>query len=189
MEQLVVYNDLRKLTAISVSYALIGVCIVWLGFTQGDGILWRVLSVVIAACFVAGIVLNTRKMMNRSPLFVYTLDGVTDYTKPQDVITLPWSQVLNVQLKAANTNDLMLDVTGFRTADQLDEITPEMQAQMDANGTDRVYYMLELSGLWVRRQRIQDAFDWLRDNVGERFPDIVFTGFEDPLSKVGRKAG
>ena len=178
MEQLVVYNDLRKLTAISVSYALIGACIVWLGFTQGDGILWRVLSVLIAACFIAGIELNTRKMMNRSPLIDYTL-----------VITLPWSQVLNVQLKAANTNDLMLDVTGFRTADQLDEITPEMQAQMDANGTDRVYYMLELSGLWVRRQRIQDAFDWLRDNVGERFPDIVFTGFEDPLSKVGRKAG
>ncbi len=187
MEKLVVYNDKRKLVAISVSYVLIAACIVALGFTRGDSIVWPVLAAVVAACFVGGVVYNVRKMMNRNPLFEYTEQGLTDYTKPEDVISLPWSQVLSVQLKAANSNDLMLDVMGYKTADQFDVITPEMRAQMDANGTDRVYYVLELSGLWVRRSRIKDAYEWIREHVAESYRDIAFSEFKDPLSKLGKK--
>lgn len=189
MQKLVVYNDSRKLLVISLSYLIIAVCVVALGFTQGEGVVWPIVSVLVAACFIAGVAYNVRKAMNRSPLFVYSTEEVTDYTKPDDVISLPWSQVLNVQLKAANSNDLMLDVVGFRTKDQFEEVTPEMEAQMKANGTDRVYYLLELSGLWVRRSRIREAYDWIKKNVGPDHEGIVFGEFEDPLSKIGKKDG
>lgn len=188
MEKLVVYNDMRRLFAISLSYVVIAVCIVALGFTQGGGsIVWPIISVVVAAFFIAGVVFNVRKMADRSPLFEYTKDGVTDLTKPQDVIFLPWGQVLSVNLKAASNNDLMLEVMGYKTADQFDEITPEMQAQMDANQSDRVYFVLQLSGLWVRRSRMKEAYDWICEHISPAHPDIAFSKFEDPLSHLGKK--
>lgn len=190
MERLVVYNDTRRLVAIALSYVVIAVCVVALGFTRGGGnVVWPILAVVVAACFIAGAVFCARKMADRRPLFEFTADGVTDLTKPEDVITLPWSQVLSVDLKAASNNDLMLEIMGYKSADQFDEITPDMQAQMDASGTDRVYYVLQLSGLWVRSSRMRETFEWVRDHVAERFGDIRFGEFKDPLSQVGKNEG
>ena len=49
MDKLVVYNDMRRLFAISLSYVVIAVCIVALGFTQGGGnIVWPIISVAVA---------------------------------------------------------------------------------------------------------------------------------------------
>lgn len=189
MDKLVVYNDLRRLFAISLSYVVIAVCILWLGFTQGSGaVVWPIVSVLVAACFLAGVAFNVRKMTSRNPLFEYTLDGVTDMTKPDDIIYLPWSQVLNVNLKAASNNDLMLEVMGYKTADQFETVTPEMKQQMEANHSDRVYFVLQLSGLWVRQSRMKGAYEWICDHVAEAYPAIAFSRFEDPLSKLGKKS-
>ena len=189
MDKLVVYNDLRRLFAISLSYVVIAACILWLGFTQGSGaVVWPIVSVLVAACFLAGVAFNVRKMTNRNPLFEYTLDGVTDMTKPDDIIYLPWSQVLNVNLKAASNNDLMLEVMGYKTADQFETVTPEMKQQMEANHSDRVYFVLQLSGLWVRQSRMKEAYDWICEHIAPAHPDIAFSKFEDPLSHLGKKS-
>lgn len=189
MEKLVVYTDMRRLVAISLSYIAIAVCIVALGFTQGAGNpVWPVLSVVVAICFIAGVVFNVRKMADRNkPLFEFTERDVTDFTKPEDIITMPWDHVLNVSLKAASNNDLMLEVMGYKTADEFDVITPEMRAQMDANGSDRVYFVLQLSGLWVRRSRVKEAYEWVQKHVAASYPEIAFAAFKDPLAKLGKK--
>lgn len=190
MDRLVVYNDTRRLVAISLSYVVIAACVVALGFTRGgDSIVWPILSIVIAACFVAGTVFCVRKALDRKPLFEFDADEVTDLTKPEDVISLPWSQVLSVDLKAASNNDLMLEIMGYKDADQFDEITPEMRAQMDASGSDKVYYVLQLSGLWVRSSRMRETYAWVRDHVAKRYPDIRFGEFKDPLSQVGKGEG
>lgn len=188
MEKLVVYNDARRLAAISLSYIAIAICILALGFTQGGGnIIWPILSVAIAGCFIAATVYSVRKLANRDPLFEYNEEGVTDYTKPKDIITLPWDRVLRVDLKAASNNDLMLEVMGYKTADEFDVVTPEMKAQLEANQSDRVFFLLRLSGLWIRRSRIKEAYEWIKDHVSKRYPDIVFSEFKDPLSEVGKK--
>ena len=190
MDRLVVYNDTRRLVAICLSYVVIAVCVVALGFTQGGGnIVWPILAVIVAACFVVATAFCVRKLLDRRPLFEFTADEVTDLTKPEDVISLPWSQVLSVDLKAASNNDLMLEIMGYKAADQFDEITPDMQAQMDASGSDKVYYVLQLSGLWVRSSRMRETYAWVRDHVAERFPDIRFGEFKDPLSQVGKEEG
>lgn len=190
MDRLVVYNDTRRLVAISLSYVVIAVCVVALGFTRGgDNIVWPILSIVVAACFTVATVFCVRKLLDRTPLFEFDADEVTDLTKPEDVISLPWSQVLSVDLKAASNNDLMLEIMGYKQADQFDEITPEMQAQMDASGSDKVYYVLQLSGLWVRSSRMRETYTWVCDHVAERYPDIRFGEFKDPLSQVGKGEG
>lgn len=186
---LVVKNDTRKLLAISVSYALIGACLVGLSLSSYSNPVLVVFAALIAIVLVFAIAKNVSRMRDVSPLFTFTEQGVTDYTKPDDVMTLPWDHVLSVSLKAANSNDLMLDVMGYRSIDELEMITPEMQAQLDQNGGDCVYYLLELSGLWVRRSCVQGAYDWVRENVGPAYPQIVFSKFKDPLSKLGKKKG
>lgn len=190
MNQLVVKNDIRKLSVITLSFVLIGVCLTALSLTQRSNVVLVVMAVFIDILIVAACLNNIKRMRDRSALFVYTEDDVTDYTKPNDVITLPWSQVLSVQLKAANSNDLMLDVMGYKTVDQLEVVTPEMRKQLSATGGDRVYYMLELSGLWVRRSKIQEAYEWIEKNAKNTHPDIVFTRFKDPLAeKFGSDKG
>lgn len=185
MKKLVIYNDRRKMAAITASYVLIAACVVALGLTQHSNAVLLALCIGLAVLICAGVAHNVREMLADRVLFEFTEQGVTDYTKPDDVISLPWSQVVGVQVKAANTNDLMLDVMGYRTADQLDEVTPEMRLQLEQSGGDRVYYALELSGLWVRRSTIRDAFDWIREHTQGRYPQIAFQEYKDPLSKLG----
>lgn len=187
MEKLVINTDTRKLATISLSFVLIAVVAVALGFSQQSNPFLMVVCCALAIAPLAGAVSNIKKIRAAAPLFEFTADGVTDLTKPEDVITLPWDQVMGVQLKAANSNDLMLDIMGYKTADQHDVVTPEMRAQMAANNSDRVYYALELSGLWVRRSRVKEAFEWIRENVVPAHPQIVVGELEDPLSKLGKK--
>lgn len=186
--KLVVRNDLRKLSAIGISFVGIAICIGALAFTHRSNPVLSVICFIIVVVMLIGAAGMLRRGMNRDPLFVFDETGVTDYTKPDDVLSLPWSQVIGVQLKAANSNDLMLDVMGYKTTDEFDEVTPEMQQQLDANGGgNRVYYALELSGLWVRRARIREAYNWVKDHTEEAYPAIVFSEFHDPLSKLGKR--
>lgn len=187
MNKLVVRQDRRKLVAIIAAFAAIAACMVGLGLSERSNGVLLAISVVLALVFAFAIFHMVRRFARQDALFELDEDGVTDLSKPEDVITLPWSQVVSVSLKAANSNDLMLDVMGYKTVDEFDVVTPEMRAQLDQTGGDRIYYLLELSGLWVRRARVKDAFDWIREHTAERFPQIVFDEFKDPLSKLGKQ--
>ena len=177
--------DVRKLGAITVSYLLIATCVVALAMTQSSNVVLLVICLALAAVMVAASGDSIRKMRQRATLLALDEKGVTDFSKPHDIVSLPWDQVTSVQLKAANTNDLMLDVVGYKTIEQLDDITPQMRVQLDQTDGNRVYLLLELSGLWVRRARIREAFDWIREHVGDAYPGIQFNEFKDPLSKLG----
>lgn len=185
MDRLVVTYDVRKLGAITVSYLLIATCVVALAMTQSSNVVLLVICLALAAVMVAASGDSIRKMRQRATLLALDEKGVTDFSKPHDIVSLPWDQVTSVQLKAANTNDLMLDVVGYKTIEQLDDITPQMRVQLDQTDGNRVYLLLELSGLWVRRARIREAFDWIREHVGDAYPGIQFNEFKDPLSKLG----
>ena len=104
-----------------VSYVLIAVAVSALVFTQSNLLILKVFGVLIDVVIAAAFVFTFRKMLNRKPLFVFDENGVTDYSKPEDIITLPWNQLVSVGLKAANSNDLMLNIVGYKTADQLRE--------------------------------------------------------------------
>ena len=110
---------------------------------------------------------------------------MTDYSKPEDIITLPWNQLVSVGLKAANSNDLMLNIVGYKTADQLDNITPEIRQQLAAND-NKAYYALEVSGLWVARKDIRDDL-MMKETIPALNGEIQFVDFEDPLAKLGKK--
>lgn len=185
MHKLVVYNSPRKLMAITVSFLLLAVILIALSLTRYSHPAITVISALIALVLVAGAWNTLSRLKGHKPLFTFDEDGVTDHTKAGDVITIPWGQVIGVQLKAANSNDLMLDVYGFKTRDQLDVVTESMEEQLKATGSDKVYYNLELSGLWVNRSGIREAFDWIRTNVGDRDGQIVYADFKDPMAKLG----
>jgi hypothetical protein len=186
MEKRTIYNDKRKMTAVVVSLVLVAVIVMALVLTRSSSIPLVVIGVLVAAVLLVAAASTVRKMVANPALFVFDEDGVTDLTKPDDVITLPWSQVIGVKLQASNNNDLLLDVYGYKTRDQLDVITPQMDAQLRQN-EDRAYYCLELSGLWIRRGRIREAFLWLKDNVAKVNPAVEFADFDDPLSHLGEK--
>ena len=65
-------------------------------------------------------------------------------------------------------------------------MAPEMEVQLKQND-GRVYYCLELSGLWIRRGRIRETFLWLKENVIKINPAVEFADFDDPLSHLGEK--
>lgn len=185
MQKLIVYNSPRKLISITVSLLLLAVILVTLSLTRYSQPVITALSAIIAFVLVAGASYTISRLGGHKPLFTFDEDGVTDHTKPNDVITIPWDQVIGVQVKAANSNDLMLDIYGFKTRDQLDVVTETMGKQFKATGSGKVYYTLELSGLWVNRSAIKGAFEWIRANVGDREGQIVYADFKDPMAKLG----
>lgn len=186
MEKREIYTSIRKTIMIMVSYVLIAVAVSALVFTQTDLLILKVFGVLIDLVIAAAFVFTFRKMLNRKPLFVFDENGVTDYSKPDDVITLPWNQLMSVGLKAANSNDLMLNIVGYKTADQLDNITPEIRQQLAAND-NKAYYALEVSGLWVARKDIRETFEWMKETIPAFNGEIQFVDFEDPLAKLGKK--
>lgn len=112
MEKREIYTSIRKTIMIMVSYVLIAVAVGALVFTQTDLLILKIFGVLIDVIIAAAFVFTFRKMLNRKPLFVFDERGVTDYSKPEDIITLPWNQLVSVGLKAANSNDLMLNIVG-----------------------------------------------------------------------------
>ena len=184
MEKREIYTSIRKTIMIMVSYVLIAVAVSALVFTQTDLLILKVFGVLIDLVIAAAFVF--RKMLNRKPLFVFDENGVTDYSKPEDIITLPWNQLVSVGLKAANSNDLMLNIVGYKTADQLENITPEIRQQLAAND-NKAYYALEVSGLWVARKDIRETFEWMKETIPALNGEIQFVDFEDPLAKLGKK--
>lgn len=187
MNKLIITQDKRKLATITCSYVLIAVCIGTLAYSQHVQVPLMIVCIgLIAALFIA-VGSNIRTMTKDITLFTFNEHGVTDKSKPSDVISIPWDQVLQIQLKAAQSNDLMLDITGYKTADQLEIITPEMRQSMKQTESNRVYYVLELSGLWVRRKRIREAYDWACTYGTRANPEIICTEFKDPLSQLGKR--
>ena len=93
---------------------------------------------------------------------------------------------MSVGLKAANSNDLMLNIVGYKTADQLENITPEIRQQLAAND-NKAYYAFEVSGLWVARKDIRETFEWMKETIPALNGEIQFVDFEDPLAKLGKK--
>lgn len=186
MEKREIYTSIRKTIMIMVSYVLIAVAVGALVFTQTDLLILKIFGVLIDVIIAAAFVFTFRKMLNRKPLFVFDERGVTDYSKPEDIITLPWNQLVSVGLKAANSNDLMLNIVGYKTADQLENITLEIRQQLAAND-NKAYYALEVSGLWVARKDIRQTFEWMKETVPALNSEVKFVDFEDPLAKLGKK--
>ena len=87
MEKREIYTSIRKTIMIMVSYVLIAVAVSALVFTQTDLLILKVFVVLIDVVIAAAFVFTFRKMLNRKPLFVFDENGVTDYSKPEDIIT------------------------------------------------------------------------------------------------------
>jgi len=186
MEKRIIYNDKRKMMAVIVSLILIAVIVAALVLTRSSSIPLVVTGTLVAGILLVAAASTIRKMVANPALFVFEDGGVTDLTKPDDVVELPWSQVIGIKLQASNNNDLMLDIYGYKTRDQMDVIASEMDRQLKQSD-GRVYYCLELSGLWIRRGRIRETFLWLKENVTKINPAVEFADFDDPLSHLGEK--
>lgn len=181
-----VYNSTRRLVIVTISYVLIAAIMVALAWTRKDEIVLLVMAGLLALFLLAGAVFNIKKIIEHKPLFFFGDKGVTDLTKPDDIITLSWDQIIGAQLKSANNNDLMLDIVGYKTREELDEasITPEVEQQLSMSG-GKVYYSLELSGMWVTRGRIKEVYEWLQNQAEQRGLSMEFHDFEDPIAKLG----
>lgn len=189
MQDVIVRTDTGKLVSISVAYAVLGAMFVGLGATVADNVVVIVLCYAVAAVALLGIVHNIREITHSRILFKADAEGVTDYSKPDDVVFVPWDHVERIDLKAANNESLMLDVVGFKTIEEMGELSQEQRQMAEANG-GKGYYLLELSGMWVSHKHMEQAFDDIALLAARYNPDVVCTGFQDSLatrSKKGRE--
>ncbi len=188
VEKREIYISIRKICMILISYVVIAVALSGLVFTQTEQVILKVIGVAIDVVIAAAFVYTARKLVNRKPLFVFDAEGVTDYSKPEDILMLPWTQVTSIGLKAANSNDLMLNIVGYKTADQIDvdSMPPQIKMQLKAND-NKAYYAMEVSGLWVARKDIRQTFEMLKEKLPAVNGEIQFVDFEDPLAKLGKK--
>ena len=188
MEKRELYISIRKIVMIMLSYVVIAVAVAALVFTQTEQIFLKIIGVAIDVVIAAAFVHTGMKLKNRKPLFVFDEQEVTDYSKPEDIVSLPYTQITSVGLKAANSNDLMLNIIGYKTEDQLDvdSLPPEVKMQLAASD-GKAYYALEVSGLWVARKSIRETFEWLKAELPKINPEVQFVDFEDPLAKLGKK--
>lgn len=186
MDEVVISTDVRKLTSVSISYLVIALVVLWLGFFATDALGMRALCALVAVLLVAGIVHNIRQISRRRVLFVADERGVTDYTKEDDVLFIPWERIERVELKASNSNELMLDVVGFKPTDEVEGLSKEQRLALDDAG-GKAFFLLELSGLWVSRSRLKSAFSEIR-RLGERYgKNVLFQDFKDPLAVAAEK--
>jgi hypothetical protein len=125
-------------------------------------------------------------MLHPETIFKADSSGVTDYSKKDDIVFLPWDHIERIDLKAANNESLMLDVIGFLGPDRLSQLTDEQREQLNANG-GKAYCLLELSGMWVSRKRLEQAFDDISVLAARYNPHIACTGFQDPLLAKSKK--
>lgn len=189
MQDVVVRTDAGKLASISVAYGAFGVLFTWLGATVADDVVVAILCYVVAVVALLGIIHNIRELMHPRVLFKADSEGVTDYSKEDDIVSLPWANIERIDLKAANNEALMLDVVGFKTLDEIDGISKEQRQMLEQND-GKGYFALELSGMWVSRKRIEQAFDDISVLAARYNPSIICTGFQDSLathSKRGRE--
>ena len=188
MKKVIVSTDVRKLTSISLSYLIIAVTLVAMGALPNAHIVLRVLCYALAMLMLAGIAYNVSRIIHRRVLFMADERGVTDYSKAEDVLFMPWERIVRVELKASNSNALMLDVVGYKTADEVRGLTAEQRASLeDAGG--KAYFLLELSGLWVSRSKLREAFAAVCRLGACHNPDIVFQDFKDSLAATHRGRG
>lgn len=181
MDKVIVSTDVRKLTSISLSYLIIAAILVAMALLLGAHVILRVLCFALAALMFVGIAYNVRQIIHRRVLFMADERGVTDYSKAEDVLFMPWERIVRVELKASNSNALMLDVVGYKTVDEVRGLTAEQRTSLeDAGG--KAYFLLELSGLWVTRSKLKEAFAGVCRLGAHHNPDIVFRDFKDPLA-------
>ena len=189
MQDVVIRTDTGKLVSISVAYVILGALFVGLGATVADGPVVVGLCCAVAVVALLGLIHNVVEIAHSRVLFKADSKGVTDYTKKDDVVFVPWDHVERIDLKAANNEALMLDVVGFKTIDEMGDLTPEQRQMAEQNG-GKGYYLLELSGMWVSHKHMEQAFDDISVLAARYNPDVVCTGFQDslaPHSKKGRE--
>ncbi|OFK23701.1 hypothetical protein [Olsenella sp. HMSC062G07] len=186
MDKVIVSTDARKLATVSVGYLMLAAVLIGMGVALDIALGLRVLCVALALPLVGGIVHNMRQTRAAKVLLVADDRGITDYTKDDDVLFMPWERIELVELKASNSNALMLDVVGYKIADEMQNLSQEQrEALADAGG--KAYVLQELSGLWVSRSRLRRAFADIRRLGAPHNPDIIFKDFEDPLKAHARK--
>lgn len=189
MQDVVIRTDTGKLASISVAYVILGALFIGLGVLVADSPLVVGLCYAVAVVALFGLIHNIFEITHSRVLFKADATGVTDYSKKDDVVFVPWDHVERIDLKAANNESLMLDVIGFKTVDEMEELTQEQRQMAEANG-GKGYYLLELSGMWVSHKHMEQAFDDISVLAARYNPTIVCTGFQDSLathSKRGRE--
>lgn len=186
MQDVIVRTDTGKLVSISVAYAVLGATFVGLGATVADNVVVNVLCYAVAAVALLGIIHNIWEIAHSRILFKADAEGVTDYSKPDDVVFVPWDHVERIDLKAANNESLMLDVVGFKTIEEMGELSQEQRQMAEANG-GKGYYLLELSGMWVSHKHMEQTFDDIALLAARYNPDVVCTGFQDSLASHSKK--
>lgn len=189
MNEVAIYTDAKKLSLISLWYAVIAAIICALAFGTSNLLVLRIFALILAAAAVFGVVHNIKEISAHRLLFKADDKGVTDYSKPNDVLFMPWERIERIDLKAANNENLMLDVIAYKTTDELKGLSDEQREQLnDAGG--KAYILLECSGLWVSRSIILNAFEEISVLAARYNPEVVCTGYQDPLaqkSKAGRE--
>lgn len=186
MDKVIVSTDVRKLTSVSISYLAIAFVVLWLGFFATDSLVMRVFCAFVVLLLGAGVIHNLRQISKRRVLFIADERGVTDYTKEDDVLFMPWERIERVELKSSNSNELMLDIVGFKPSDEVEGLSDEQRQALDDAG-GKAFFLLELSGLWVSRSRLRNAFAEMR-TLGERYGEnVLFQDFKDPLALAAEK--
>lgn len=187
MEPVHIYTDTRKLYTIAGGYLILAGIMAGLSFAANDNMLARILCYLLVAFFVVAAGLQIRQATKTAELMSADAKGVTDFSKPDDVVMLPWSQIVHVQLKAAGNNELMLDVFGYKTEDQLPDLTPETRETLRSAG-GKAFMSLELSGLWLSHRRMREAFVRIGELAKHYNSQIAVIDYQDPLASKGKKA-
>lgn len=186
MDDVVVYADARKMYTIVSSYVIIAGILAALGFTAQGNIILLVIIYALVALLLLASVYTIRHHSSTRVIMQATREGVTDFSKPEEIITIPWDQIISVQLKSASNNDLMLDVFGYKTSEQLPDLKPEVRKQLEEAG-GKAFMTLELSGLWLTHQHMRTTFDKLSALALHYNPNIVIQDYQDPLSKKNER--
>lgn len=131
--------------------------------------------IVLCTVLCIGALITLYQSLQTHVLMTATERELVDTTHKGDIQRATWDQVIAVQLKSANNNSLMLDVVIEKSSDERDSV-----ANMG-------YMLFEVSGLWIRRRRMQQAFKDLSTFAVSMNPDVMILDDSDPLRTAAHK--
>lgn len=180
-EEYLVYPDrIKQFIAFLMNLILIVVCC---GFIYMKAVpVWMKFFLGIMIIFMAVMEGKAiRQMGKRKVLYRLDQKGITDYTNPDEIVFLKWTEVGKIETVVNNTS-LQIGIMGIKVSENKERMGEILKRNLSVNG-NMAFYQIVIDGFQFRKKTFHEIIDQCRYYAIKYHPSVVITESKDPFLK------